>query len=54
MFKKIMVIMLAAAFMFAFSARDAKAAGQNLIIATATTGGDLLSGWCCYRYSYQY
>lgn len=38
MFKKAIVIMLAMTFVFVFGPRDAKA-GQNLIIATATTGG---------------
>jgi len=38
MFKKTIVIMLAMTFVFVFGQKEAKA-GQNLIIATATTGG---------------
>lgn len=39
MFKKAIVFLLAMTFVFVFGARDAKAAGANLIITTATTGG---------------
>jgi len=39
MLKKMTVLTLAAAFLFAFTAKDAEAAGKNLIITTATTGG---------------
>jgi len=39
MFKKVIVMMLAFTFVFVFGAKDVKAAGSNLIITTATTGG---------------
>lgn len=39
MFKKTLLFMLAIAFVFTLSVREARAAGSNLIIATATTGG---------------